>query len=168
MKPAVTLSQLSDPVRRRLYRALAYRALFWESGSAVVDWAGEALVAGWESKPLAILAGLDKPPNEFEIDRYLGEALTAAGITWPCKEELIRVLAVIIAEDIVTGATTARAGCGQLSKLCWSTGWPRFLREFVNADDELDRADQGSYGTVDEATLHIVEAARELLANASP
>lgn len=163
----VTLSQLADPVRRRLYRMLACRALFWESGSAVVDWAAEALAAGWESKPLAILAGLDKPPNEFETDRYLGDALGALGIVWPEKEELVRILALIVADEIVTGATTARAGCLELSKLSGATGY-RHLIEFHMAEDELDLADRGVFGTVDEASARIVEAARRLLASASP
>jgi hypothetical protein len=165
MGPPLTLSQLSDPVRRRLYRTLAYRALFWASGSAVVDWAGEALAAGWESKPLTILAGLDKPPNEFEIDRYLGEALACLGIARPEKEELVCVLALIIAGDIVTGAMTARAGCAELSKLSGATGY-RQLIEFHMAEDELDLADRGLFGTVNEATARIVESARQLLANA--
>jgi hypothetical protein len=168
MDPKVTLSQLADPVRRRLFRALAHRALFWESGNAVVDWAGEALAAGWDSKPLAILAGLDKPPNEFETDRYLGETLTSLGVAWPHKDELMRVLSVIIAGDIVAGETTARAGCAELTRLCIVTGYLPPLMEFWAAEDELDLADRGVYGTVEDVSRHIVEAARRLLAYAPP
>jgi hypothetical protein len=58
-------------VRRKLYERLARPPLGWESVSAVVNWAVGALTARWDAVSLAALAGLQKSPNEFEVDQHL-------------------------------------------------------------------------------------------------
>jgi len=155
--------QLGDPVRRRLYQVLARRAMNWESGSAIVEWAGDALLAGWDSKPLAVLAGLDKPPNEFETDRWLADTLKSLGLPWPDKSELLDLLALTVAGDIVGGAVAPDIGCKELSKLCWTTDYPKKLMPFYAADDGLDLARQGIFGTVEAVTEDILKAARLLV-----
>jgi hypothetical protein len=164
----ISLAQLGDPVRRDLYRALARRALRWESGSAIIDWADRALLAGWDTRPLAILAGLDKPPNEFETDMYLAAALRSLGLEMPGKDDLIRILALIIAGDMVTGATSLKAGCSELSHLAGAAGYPPWLMELYNADDALSLAEEGIIGRVEEVTRHILDASRHLLGAGPP
>lgn len=161
----VRKKELQDVVRRQLYQVLARRALQWESGSAVVAWANSALAAGWDCMPIAILAGLDTPPNEFEIDRYLRKALDELNIQQPERGELVRVLALTIAEDIVSGAKSPKDGCRELFRLCWTNGYPNWLMEFCAADDELALAEQGIYGSVDDVSREIMAAAQRLVAS---
>jgi hypothetical protein len=156
-------AELEDAVRRQLYRVLARRALRWDSGSAVVDWANMALAAGPGSTPIAILAGLEKPPNEFEVDRYLRDALTELGVEWPDKAELLRVFAIILAEDMLKGVASPKAACLELSKLCSTSGYPRWLMDFYTAEDELDLAERGIFSTVEEVAQHIISAARRMV-----
>jgi hypothetical protein len=159
----VGLALLADPVLRDLYRALARRALRWESGSAIIDWANEALLAGRDTRPLAILAGLDKPPNEFETDMYLAAALRSLGLEMPATYELIRLLALILAGDMVSGATSLKAGCSELSRLAGAAGYPSWLENLCNADDALSLAEGGVIGNVEEVTQRILNASRQLL-----
>jgi hypothetical protein len=168
MATTVGMALLGDPVRRRLYQVLARRALNWESGSAIVEWAEEALLAGRDYKPLAVLAGLDKPPNEFETDRWLADTFKSLGLAWPDKAELLDLLAITVAGDIVAGTVAPDVGCKELSKLCWATGYTEKLKPFYAADDELDLARQGIYGTVGSITEDILKAARRLVEAVAP
>lgn len=159
----IGLAQLAEPVRSKLYEMLARRQLGWVSGTAAVDWAVEALNAGWDALPLAILAGLDKPPNEFEVERYLREAMDELGVH-PDPSELPQLLMLILAGNVVSGAVSPIAGCRELYRLCHATGYPDSLVPFWLLDHELELAEHGSV-TVEEVTSEILEAARALIAS---
>jgi hypothetical protein len=83
-------SHVDDDVWRSLNRALGRRHFRFAStsGSRIVDWACTALVAGWDSGALRILAGLGKPPNEFEVDNCLRRAAEEAGVELPNGEAI--------------------------------------------------------------------------------
>jgi hypothetical protein len=120
-----------------------------------VRWASDALAAGWHSRSLAILAGLDDPPNEFEVDRYARAALGELGAEWPGREELMGLLAFIIARGIVHGTIAAEAGCLELARLSSKGGHQRAeLFAFVALDDDLEFARH-------EAGEHAMEEIRE-------
>lgn len=159
----VDLQTLADPVRRRLYRALARRAFLGEGGSAIVDWAGEALAAGWDTEPLRVLAGLSRPPNEFETGRVLAETLKSLRLELPDTDELVRLAAFIVASDMVGGAMAPRAGCRELSRLCSATGYRESLMPFYTAEDAYELAETGVYGTVEEVTVAVLDDARRLV-----
>jgi hypothetical protein len=159
----VGLAQLADPVLRDLYRALARRVLRWESGSAIIDWANGALLSGRDTRPLAILAGLDEPPNEFELDMYLAAALRSLGLEMPGEDELTRILALIIAGDLVSGAIALKDGCSELSRLAGAAGYPPWLKNLYDADDALSLAEDGIIGNVAEVSRRILDASRQLL-----
>ncbi len=161
----VALSKLADPVCRHLYRALARRSFFGESGGAIVDWAGEALSAGWVTGPLRILAGLDKPPNEFEIGMYLAETMKSLALEMPDTDGLVSIAAFIVAGDIVSGATPPRVGCEELSRLCSATGYRESLMPFYTAEDAYSLAEDGVHGpgTVQDVTAAVLDDARRLV-----
>ena len=166
MSPTVSMAQLADPVRRRLYVVLAKRALGLETGSAVLDWAYEALADGWDSGPLAILAGLDKPPNEFEIDRYLAEALRSLNIEPLDRDGLVTAWGLGLAHDLVAGAISPRDGCRGLSNLWRTAGFPERYLPFYLADEQLGLADEGIYGTAEAVAEDILKTARHLVETA--
>jgi hypothetical protein len=163
MKVLIGLGQFADPIRRRLYRALAKRVLKQERGSVIVDWACEALEAGWSSPALSILAGLDKPPNEFELDGYLAKALESLHLEWPDQEELVLISAILTAEGIVSGDVSPLAGCKELSSLYWDLGHPAELRPFYELQLSLELAEEGLGGTVEDIIKAIPREAQRLL-----
>ena len=159
----VDLSRLADPILRHLYRALARRSFFGESGRAMVAWAGEALSAGWDTGPLRILAGLDEPPNEFEIGRCLGETMKSLGLEMPDTDDLVSIAAFIAASDIVGGTTPPRVGCEELSRLCSATGYRENLMPFYTAEEAYSLAENGVSGTVQEVTAAVLDDVRRLV-----
>jgi hypothetical protein len=163
MNVPIRLGQLADPIRRRLYRALAKRDLERERGSVIVDWACEALEAGWDSTALAILAGLDKPPNEFELDGYLAKALELLHLEWPDQEALVLISAIITAEGVVSGDVSPQAGCKELSSLYWDLGHPAELRPFYELQLSLELAEEGLGGAVADVIKTILPEAQRLL-----
>ena len=156
-------TKLADPVQRRLYRALARRSFLGESGGAMVDWAAEALSAGWDTDPLRILAGLGKPPNEFEVGRVLGEAMKSLGIEMPDTDDLVSTAAFIVASDLVSGTTPPRVGCEELSRLCSATGYRENLMPFYTAEEAYSLAENGVYGTAQDVTAAVLDDARRLV-----
>jgi hypothetical protein len=123
----------------------------------------DALTAGWDAEPLAILAGLEKPPNEFEVDRYRRDALDELGIRCPAPGELPHLLALLLADDIVGGAVSPVVGCRELDRLYCATGYPELLMPFLLHEDQLELAERGVFGTIAEVRTRILEAARGLL-----
>ena len=160
---SVDSSSLADPVRRHLYLALARRSFLGEAGGAIVDWAVEALGAGWDAGPIRVLAGLAKPPNEFETGRFLADAVTSLGLELPDTEDLVGIAAFIVADDIVRGTTPPRAGCRELSRLCAATGFRGSLMPFYTAEDAYELAERGVSGTVQEVTAAVLDDARRLV-----
>jgi len=168
MAPTVDRALLEDPVRRRLYQLLARRALNWSSGSGsvAVDWASGALHAGWDSMPLAVLACLAKPPNEFETEKWLAGTLRSLGLPQPGRAELLELLALTVAGDVVAGTLSPEAGCLELSQLCSATGYPKPLMPFLSGEDAFDLARRDHRGTVEEAEERVREDARRLVEGA--
>lgn len=70
-------------------RILAYKELQDFSIDQAVDWAGEMLCLGYETPSILILAGISKPANFFETEKYLLESLKELGIKLPEKHEAI-------------------------------------------------------------------------------
>lgn len=99
--PPLNSSRLSDARWRRLARLLARTQFGTGSGSDVVDWAVDALTSGWDSNALQVLAGLDKPPNEFEVDGYVERMLSELGVEMPRGTQVVNLYAVAIARDIL-------------------------------------------------------------------
>lgn len=155
-------SRLADGRWRRLARLLARTQFGTGSGSDVVDWAVAALVAGWESRSLEVLAGLDKPPNEFEVDRYVERALSELGVEMPRGPQVVHLYAVAIAGDILAGTISPYDGAREMFRVCVATNSDE-LRAWVGLEDEYELARDGVYGNVDDIEQQIREAAQRLV-----
>lgn len=156
-------SRLADGRWRRLARLLARTQFGTGSGSDVVDWAVDALVAAWDSPSLEVLAGLDKPPNEFEVDRYVERALSEMGVEMPRGPQVVHLYAVAIAGDILAGTISPYDGAREMFRVCVATNYPEELRAWVGLEDEYELARDGVYGNVDDTERKIREAARSLV-----
>jgi hypothetical protein len=160
---ALTAAHLADPRWRRLARLLARTQFGTGSGSDVVDWAVDALVAGWESPSLEVLAGLDRPPNEFEVDRYVERALSELGVEMPRGAQVVHLYSVGIAADILAGTISPYDGAREMFRVCVATNYPREQRAWVGLEDDYELARDGVYGNVDDTVRKIRDAARRLV-----
>lgn len=70
-------------------KILAYQHLDNFNMNEAVDWATEMLVLDYDTPSLAILAGLSKPTNFFEAEKYLLSSLNELGVAFPEKHKAI-------------------------------------------------------------------------------
>lgn len=100
-----------DPELAKSARKLvAETALGLLPRDACVEWAVAALVQGWDSPSLRMLAGLYRPGWD-EVQHYLELALRELSIPNSSGEQAVRAYLRDVAEDILTGAVAPVEGC---------------------------------------------------------
>ena len=159
----IASSRLSDPNWRRLVRLLGQRKLGLISGSAIVDWGVDALVAGWESRSLNVLAGLAKPPNEFEVDEYVGRMLKELDVRVPDDKEFAKLYGMAVAGEMLAGTTTPYDGARELFNLWLRSGCPGDLQAWCGYEDEYELARDGVFGDIADVERDILDEARRML-----
>jgi hypothetical protein len=164
--PLLNPSRLSDARWRRLARLFARTQFGTGSGSDVVDWAVDALTSGWDSPALQVLAGLDKPPNEFEVDRYVERMLSELGVEMPRGAQVVNLYVVAIARDILAATISPYDGAREMFRVCTATNYPQELRSWVGLEDEYELARDGVSGDIAETEQRIMEAAHRLVGRA--
>lgn len=85
MSPIHAIDRLNDLLCLMELRKTARHLATDNYVRAIVEWAGEAVIAGNDSEPLLILAslGLDATPDEDEVSDYLGRYMAEAGLVYP-------------------------------------------------------------------------------------
>jgi hypothetical protein len=81
-----------------------------QGGFAATDassWAQDALLEGFDSVSLRVLAGLGPDAQSFEVRPLLRDALRELGITPPVGEPLLRAYASAVAQELHDGHITA-------------------------------------------------------------
>jgi hypothetical protein len=70
-------------------KMLAYQHLKNFDIDQAIDWAVEMLSLGYETPSLLILAGISKPTNFFEAEKYLLRSINELGIELPEEHDAI-------------------------------------------------------------------------------
>jgi hypothetical protein len=97
------------------------RELFWKRAlkefrdSDAVDWAVEQLASSPVSPALATLAGLIAPPNGFEVEDLLRDALRELNLREPSEEEGYRDFVCANVAGILDGRISESEGCDRLA-----------------------------------------------------
>lgn len=151
-----------NPVWCKLAAALARRELGQQTGGDVVAWAADALAEGIDTPSLRILAGLESPPNEFEVDRYLKAAADELGVRIPDRAGLVRLLAATLAGEIAAGRRSPEDGAKELYQLFRQAELHDELGVWTGLDDAVSLAKQGIHGDIQEVEKDIVRHARAL------
>lgn len=159
---------VSDSAWRALALNLARRQAGLIAGSALVDWAVEALVRGWEGRALSVLAGLPKPPNEFDVDRFISEFFAELNEPQPLARELAELHPVLVAADIVATRTTPYEASRELYALWVAEGCSERLAAWGRFDDAYELARDGVYGRVEDVESEIRNEAARMLEEADP
>ena len=121
------------------------KALQQLSSGDYVDWAGEMLVQGYDSRSLRILAGLDRFASTFEAEDYFVRAITELNLTLPDSDMAIRAYACAIARQIIEDEITAPEGVRALFKICIATDYASDFIIWLELDDALDSLISGNY-----------------------
>ena len=121
------------------------KALQQLSSGDYVDWAGEMLVQGYDSRSLRILAGLDRFVSTFEAEDYFVRAITELNLTLPDSDTAIRAYACAIARQIIEDEITARDGVRALFKICIATEYAGDFIIWLELDEALESLMAGHY-----------------------
>jgi hypothetical protein len=100
-------------------RLLADRLLDRLTGPDACRWALAALEAGFDTRPLRILAGMsvDPLPSFFEVRPYLEAALEELNVpASSSREDVLRGYARDLAEEILTGATAIQPALEEMHR----------------------------------------------------
>jgi hypothetical protein len=159
----VSETRRDDPVFRALVLALARRDAGVQSGSSLVDWATEAMLAGWDATSLSVLAGLGKPPNEFEVDAYVTRLAAELKLELPRGDSRRDAHIALLAEGIVSGALSPYDGARELAQLYYAGGWPKALLPFSLLEDAFELARDGIHGCVGDVEHDILKEAKLIL-----
>lgn len=158
----MTSAQLADPIWRRLLRLLGRKRFGAGGASEVVAWAVGALVAGWDSPGLRMLAGLDGPLNE-EVDQFVERTMRELGVQPPNDAQLASLYSELVAADMLAGSTPARVGAREMFHIWLGTGCPKDLQRWSGFEDQYELARDGVYGDVAEVEREILQEAQRIV-----
>jgi hypothetical protein len=130
------------------------RALGQLSSDHYVEWSGEMLVQGYDSRSLRILAGLNRLASTFEAEDYFLRSIKELNLSPPDRDSAIRAYACEIAQRVVEGKIPAGEGVRALYQICIANDYARALIIWLELDDALDSLLHGDYPfTYESATL---------------
>jgi hypothetical protein len=132
----------------------AKRALGKDFADDYVDWAGELLTQGYDSRHLRILASLGRSASYFEADDYFLRCLKELQITEPAPESAVPLYACDLAQQIIGGQITSKDGVQALYLLCQTTDYAPDFVIWYELDEALDSLLHGDFPyTYQSATL---------------
>lgn len=95
-----------------------------------VDWAVEAILAGYDSRSLRVLAGLQPPFDDSEINRLSKNAFIELNIPPLTRGNCVPHYVVPILRRILDGTLTQKEALNKLNDLYLATGHDNSLKAF--------------------------------------
>ena len=119
-----------EKIPPRTYEIQAGYILGFENLQSWVDWADEAIVAGFDSQSLRILAGLQQPYDELEINRLSTKAFIELNIIPLKVESCISYYITTILRQTLDGKLTQKQTLLKLMQLYLATHHEKSLKDF--------------------------------------
>jgi len=110
-----------------------------------IDWAVDAMVAGFDSRNLRILAGLEPCVASFEAEEHFKRARRELNLPKPNREQALRDYAIHLAECILLPDSDFETLVAKLSELCHTNDYPDYLMEWYLLLDGLTDIRTGHY-----------------------
>jgi len=110
-----------------------------------IDWAVDAMVAGFDSPNLRMLAGLDRFVSPFEAEEHFKRARRELNLPEPNREQAQRDYSIHLAECILDPGSDFETLVAKLSELCYTNDYPDYLMEWYSLDDGLTDIRAGHY-----------------------
>lgn len=144
-------------------RILAEKALALTCGEGCVDWAVSMLVAGREGHHLAMLAGMVRPFNHFEIAAMRDRALAELGLDDPPPGLAVLTFATELLRAAISDDIELRLAVREVGALCVADDHRQDLYEFYLLDRAIEDWDAGEHshywdGATPENIMTIVRA----------
>jgi len=95
-----------------------------------VDWAGEAITADFDSPSLRILAGLQSPYDDIEINRLWNKSFVELKIIPLPEEQIVPFFVSTILQQTLTRKQSQKQTLTTLMSLCLSKKYDRQLMDF--------------------------------------
>ncbi len=100
------------------------------SAEAVVDWAGDALGQGCDSKSLGILAGLEPPFDQNEVKRLFASVFKEQGIQTRPSDQDVALYTTSLLEEMRQGKLARKEALHRLADLHLARHYDDQLRDF--------------------------------------
>ena len=113
-----------------------------------VDWAIAAIVAGYDSQSLRILAGLQPPYDDKEVNRLSAKSFVELDVIPLRTEDCIPYYTASIIRQMFEGRLTQKAALVKLKDFCMATGYEGSLMDFhelYNAVSDLETSEVQDY-----------------------
>jgi hypothetical protein len=114
----------------RTYEVQAGHLLGLQPLQGWVDWADEAIIAGYDSQSLRILAGLQPPFDDQEINRLSNKAFIELNIVPLKRENCIPYYIAPILHQNSEGRLTQNEALLKLKDLCLATNYKKPFMDF--------------------------------------
>jgi hypothetical protein len=154
----------------RTHEIEAWYALGFVQSQAVVEWALDAITAGWDSASLRILAGLEPPLDNLEVKRLHSAAFAELGIRPLPPEAHVRYYIASLLRRLVKGELRIQDALYRLAAVYTGGGHDyKLVYDFYrlyHAKDSLDSGwDQYYWNGADQSNVDqiIYEQARRWL-----
>lgn len=127
-----------------------------------VDWAVRAMLAGYDSESLHILAGSDGEPTHVK-EYYLDLTVAELDLEKPSDEDcLLRRYADWIAVEVVSGRILPEDGLNKLYDICIASGYDIDYQIFYELTEDIEGL-RGGVGTVFGEIGHLGEKDRMIV-----
>ena len=123
-------TDLIEKIPPRTYEVQAGHILGLQVLQDWVDWADESIVAGYDSPSLRILAGLQPPFDDHEVNRLAKKAFAELKIVSLTKDNCSPFCIEPILRKATQGKLTKKEALEKLKDLCLATGYGKPFMNF--------------------------------------
>jgi hypothetical protein len=124
-------------IQQEVYYILGQRLLNEFDSKTMVEWAVNAMQAGYDSESLAILAGSDHDTTE-EREIYFWKSVQELNINTTREESLlINDYAEYVAKSVINNQITPASGLRKMLNICISYGYDSRYMPFYEIDEDL-------------------------------
>ena len=119
-----------EEIPPRIYEIQAGHILGLNCLQDLVDWAVNAIVVGFDSPSLRVLAGLQAPFDNQEVDRLFSRVFSELDIISLTKGNCIPFYIAPIVRQTIEGKIQQRDALKKLKDLCLATNYEKPLMDF--------------------------------------
>lgn len=123
-------TDLMEKIPPRTYEIQAGYILGLQNLQGLVDWADEAIVAGCDSPNLRILAGLQAPFDDQEVNRLFNKSFAELNIISLSRENCVPFYVAPVIHNVVEGKLTRKKALEKLKDACLATNYEKELMNF--------------------------------------
>jgi hypothetical protein len=112
-----------------------YEILAWKHLNLSVDkqwsnWAVEMMMAGYETKHLIELAGIEKPYNQFELQELTNKVFSELNLDFKNQDKVITDYTTFLAKKVISGKRDLLMTLNDLKDICIALDYDSKIYDF--------------------------------------